>query len=227
MEADGVRIRSRRRLRKTLESAWVDAHRGEISTPDVLPHVELTLGTTFVKIFGVAHGQRRVAKASPEVMNVYLDLVAEAQKSGASIATEAGIGRLFGLGKEVELRYGDRMAKRVGIGGMFKQAARMLVLLPIIPFIMVFARFSSDPMDNAIVKALSDPTEMKKLWATWTATQLPVPLRWELSSSAFTRIHSEVIAEAISERIAADAPDELVVLVGLAHVDELIYLLTT
>jgi hypothetical protein len=231
---EGIHFRSRRSLRRFLVRSWKRAHEAEmkqllakpIPVSTELQPIEVLSDGVHFKIYGAAHGQRRVARMGLKVREELRTMLMSAESLPQSdYATERGFARLLGLPRSKELDYTEEVFRRVGVRRMLGMVLRVAVALPLFALIGPLLALSRDPVTREIRSALQDPVHLSRIAQIWKVSRLPARIRMELVGSSFGIIHSQEMARSTLALARDNGLESLTVLVGLAHSDEIAHFL--
>jgi hypothetical protein len=215
-----------RRLAKAWKRAKLTEGHPETIDEDVLPCSVVQAGGVEYRIHGILHGQRRVLKIGDDVRTTIHDLVIgwdDPPRSG--VALERGLAKMLGVSEAYDLRYTEAFLRRVGLRGI----ARMLLILPLLPIAPIVVRFTRDPFDRPIRTAMSDLGASRRLRALYLRCELPGRIAFDLDRVSLNRVrvaHSEAQAEAAIERAESQGVKTMHLVVGLAHENDLVFLLS-
>jgi hypothetical protein len=195
------------------------------ATVPSLPVRTVRPGCTEWAIHGIAHGQRRVMRLAPDVLDTIRAEVAGWAGAGETVLLEPGFATTLGLDGALELEVPNLLGL-LPPRQLFGFVVRFLLLLPLLPFALVLTRFSRDPEWPYLRAALRDPRAMVPLAEAHELLQ-PTNAMEEAAPSAgerFRLAYSTAMAHAAVRRAPA-AGGRVHVLVGLGHVRDLVRLL--
>ena len=228
----GSKLRGRK-LRRRLSRAWKKrpvATSPADDTSEALPASVVRRGDVEYHIHGIVHGQRRVVRVGAEVRDtVRASITAWDDPPMTGVCLERGMAGVFGVPESFDLRYTDVYVRKAGAGLILRSTLRLVLMMPLLPFVPLLMRVSPDPMTRELRHAMRSLRRFVDFRARYLATELPGRIGVGLdrmSASGRSRVlHSECQAEAAVARAEQLGVHVMHMVVGVGHEADLEHLL--
>lgn len=220
--------------RRELKRAWQKRHAAEIEAAKTLPLTNLEEipfssvvrdGIEF-RIHGLLHGQRRLFRLAPHVKEWMRSHIAKMDAPpDEAFVTERGFARLLGFDKGYELDYTAAFVRSMGVGKALGLIAIALTSVVLAPVLLVVMRFSREPETREMRAALRDERHLPRVRLLHTLTNLPPETDFDVRPRSIRVQHSVVMMDALVVRARSSGAKVMHVICGLAHEQDLVYLL--
>ena len=182
-------------------------------------------------ISGIAHGQRRTMRVSPEVRTFLQSAVRAWQDAGDTVLLEPGFAKTLGLDHDLELHVANPLTL-LRARDILRFVLAVLPALALLPLAWFLTRLSRDPEWPYVRAALRDPGSMVPLAEAHALLQPTAAMERTAptASERFRLAYSRAMADAARARVGAPVAGSTTsvhLLVGLAHVRDLEALLGT